>query len=52
LGFLRSTSFRPDQVLGGRFQEFANEVAEAVLSVEPTGRWIYDGSVEVIIARR
>jgi hypothetical protein len=52
VGFLRSTSFRPDQFLGRRFQEFANDVAEAVLSVEPTGQWIYDGSVEVIIARR
>jgi hypothetical protein len=52
VGFLRSTSLRPDQVLGSRFQEFAKEVAEAVLSVESTGRWTYDGSVEVIIARR
>jgi len=52
VGFLRSTSFRPDQVLGRRFQQFADEVAEAVLSVEPTGQWTYEGSVEVIIARR
>jgi len=52
VGFLRSTSFRPDQVLGSRFQQFADEVAEAVLSVEPTGQWVYEDSVEVIIARR
>jgi hypothetical protein len=50
VGFLRSTSLRPDQVLGRRFDEFGNEVAEAVLSVEPTGQWIYDDSVEVITA--
>jgi 2-polyprenyl-3-methyl-5-hydroxy-6-metoxy-1,4-benzoquinol methylase len=52
LGFLRSTSLRPDQVLGSRFQEFANEVEQAVLSIEPTGHWVYENSVEVILARR
>jgi ubiquinone/menaquinone biosynthesis C-methylase UbiE len=52
VGFLRSTSFRPDQVLGSRFQQFADEIAAAVLSVEPTGQWVYEDSVEVILARR
>jgi SAM-dependent methyltransferase len=52
VGFLRSTSLRPDQVLGSRFQEFADEVERAVLSIEPTGHWIYENSVEVILARR
>jgi hypothetical protein len=52
VGFLRSTSLRPDQVLGSRFQEFADEVEQAVLSIEPTGHWVYENSVEVILARR
>jgi SAM-dependent methyltransferase len=52
IGFLRSTSLRPDQVLGGRFQEFADEVERVVLSIEPTGHWVYENSVEVIVARR
>jgi 2-polyprenyl-3-methyl-5-hydroxy-6-metoxy-1,4-benzoquinol methylase len=52
IGFLRSTSLRPDQVLGHRFQEFADEVEQAVLSIEPTGHWVYENSVEVILARR
>ena len=52
IGFLRSTSLRPDQVLGSRFQEFADEVEQAVLSIEPTGHWVYENSVEVILARR
>jgi SAM-dependent methyltransferase len=52
VGFLRSTSLRPDQVLGSRFHEFADEVEQAVLSVEPTGHWVYENSVEVILARR
>lgn len=52
IGFLRSTSLRPDQVLGSRFQEFADEVEQAVLSIEPTGRWVYENAVEVILARR
>jgi len=52
VGFLRSTSLRPDQVLGRRFQEFADEVEQAVLSIEPTGQWVYENSVEVILARR
>jgi hypothetical protein len=52
IGFLRSTSLRPDQVLGNRFQEFADEVEQAVLSIEPTGHWVYENSVEVILARR
>lgn len=52
VGFLRSTSLRPEQVLGGRFQEFADEVEQAVLSIEPKGHWFYENSVEVILARR
>jgi hypothetical protein len=52
IGFLRSTSLRPDQVLGSQFQEFADEVEQAVLSIEPTGHWVYENSVEVIVARR
>jgi SAM-dependent methyltransferase len=52
IGFLRSTSLRPAQVLGGRFQEFADEVEQAVLSIERTGHWVYENSVEVILARR
>ena len=52
IGFLRSTSLRPDQVLGNRFQEFVDEVEQAVLSIEPTGHWVYENSVEVILARR
>lgn len=52
VGFLRSTSLRPDQVLGSRFQEFADEVGQAVLSIEPTGHWNYKNAVEVILARR
>lgn len=52
IGLLRSTSLRPDQVLGSRFQEFVDEVEQAVLSIEPTGHWVYENSVEVILARR
>lgn len=52
VGYLRSTSLRPDQVLGSRFQEFVDEVEQAVLSIEPTGHWVYENSVEVILARR
>jgi SAM-dependent methyltransferase len=52
IGFLCSTSWHPDQLLGSRFQEFATEVEGAVLAIEPTGHWTYEGSVEVILARR
>lgn len=52
VGFLRSTSLRPDQVLGSRFQEFVHDVEQAVLSIEPTGHWVYENAVEVILARR
>jgi hypothetical protein len=51
LGFLRSTSKRPDQRLGSRYPEFAAEVERAVLSVEPTGRWTLNGVVSVVLAR-
>lgn len=52
VGFLRSASLRPDQALGSRFQGFADEVQQAVLSIEPTGHWVYENAVEVILARR
>ena len=52
VGFLRSTSWRPDQVLGPRFADFVTELEHAVQAVEPTGRWTCDGNVEVILARR
>jgi SAM-dependent methyltransferase len=52
VGYLRSTSLRPDQVLGSRFQEFADEVGQVVLDIEPTGHWVYENAVEVILARR
>jgi SAM-dependent methyltransferase len=52
VGFLRSTSWRPDQVLGARFPIFEADLRDAVLAVEPTGRWIYEDSVEVILSHR
>jgi hypothetical protein len=51
LGFLRSTSSRPDQRLGSRYPEFAAEVERAILSVEPTGGWTLNGVVSVVLAR-
>lgn len=51
VGFLRSTSWRPDQVLGDRFAAFAADLEAAILSVEPTGRWTYHANVEIILAR-
>jgi SAM-dependent methyltransferase len=52
LGFLRSTSSRPDQRLGDRFPDFADDVRTAVESVEPSGQWSLRSAVEVILSRR
>ena len=52
VGFLRSTSWRPDQILGDRFPEFVAELEQAIYEVEPTGQWTFESSVEVILARR
>lgn len=52
LGFLRSTSSRPDQRLGDRYPGFANEIRKAVESVEPSGRWSLQSTVEVVLSRR
>lgn len=51
LGFLRSTSSRPDQRLGDGFEAFAAEIDSAIRSVEASGRWTLDIPVEVIIGR-
>jgi SAM-dependent methyltransferase len=52
IGFLRSTSSRPDQRLGDRFSAFASDIEDAVRAVEPTGRWSLENTVEIIIARK
>lgn len=52
IGFLRSTSSRPDQRLGNRFEAFAREVEQAIYSVEPDGQWTFDTSVEIILSRK
>jgi len=51
LGFLRSTSSRPDQHLGDKFQDFAADIYGAVRAVEPSGRWTLEIPVEVIVGR-
>lgn len=51
LGFLRSTSSRPDQRLGSAFPAFAAELEDAIRAVEPSGRWSLDIPVQVITAR-
>lgn len=51
LGFLRSTSSRPDQRLGDDFPRFAADIETAIRAVEPTGRWTLDNRVEVIVGR-
>ncbi len=51
LGFLRSTSSRPDQRLGDEFPRFATEMARAIRAVEPSGQWELDIPVEVIVGR-
>jgi SAM-dependent methyltransferase len=52
IGFLRSTSSRPDQRLGDRFTTFAHEIDEAVRAIRPTGRWSFDSSVKITLARK
>lgn len=52
LGFLRSTSSRPDQRLGDRFPVFADDITTAIESVEPSGRWALQSTVEVVLSRR
>jgi len=52
LGFMLSTSLRPDQVLGDRFDAFAEDLRTAILSVQPDGRWIVENRIEVILARK
>jgi SAM-dependent methyltransferase len=52
IGFLRSTSWRPDQVLGPRFPDFVEDLRTAILEVEPTGEWVESHDVELIAARR
>lgn len=52
VGFLRSTSSRPDQRLGPRFAAFADEIHHAVRTVEPSGRWTFDTSVQIFLARK
>jgi hypothetical protein len=52
IGFLRSTSWRPDQRLGVRFLEFAAELDLGIRAVEPSGEWLLQDEVEVILARR
>lgn len=51
LGFLRSTSSRPDQRLGAVFHTFAAELEDAIRAVEPSGRWVLDTPIQVITAR-
>jgi SAM-dependent methyltransferase len=52
LGFLCSTSSRPDAHLGPRFERFAAELDQAIRAVEPSGRWALRSTVRVIVARR
>ena len=51
LGFLRSTSSRPDQRLGDQFNQFSAEIDSAIRAVEPSGRWTLRIPVEVIIGQ-
>ncbi len=51
LGFLRSTSSRPDQRLGDRFSRFAADLDRAIRAVVPSGRWTLDTPVQVIVGR-
>ena len=52
IGFLRSTSWRPDERLGDRFADFAEELDLGIRAVEPSGEWLLRDEVEVILARR
>ncbi len=51
LGFLRSTSSRPDQRLGDRFSRFAADLDRAIRAVVPSGRWTLDTPVQMIVGR-
>jgi trans-aconitate methyltransferase len=51
LGFLRSTSSRPDQRLGDQFKQFATEIDAAIRAAEPSGQWTLTIPVEVILGR-
>ena len=51
LGFLRSTSSRPDQRLGNAFPRFAAEMEQAIRAVEPSGQWSLDIPIQAIVAR-
>jgi len=52
LGFLCSTSSRPDAHLGPGFARFAIEIDQAIRAVEPSGCWTLQSTVRVILARR
>ncbi len=52
IGLLRSTSWRPDQVLKDRFPEFVRELRHAIREVEPSGEWVESHDVELIHAQR
>lgn len=52
LGFLCSTSSRPDAHLGPGFARFAVEIDQAIRAVEPSGSWTLQSTVRVILARR
>ncbi len=52
IGLLRSTSWRPDQVLGDRFPKFVEELGHAIREIEPSGEWVESHDVELIVAQR
>jgi SAM-dependent methyltransferase len=52
VGFLRSTSWRPDKRLGNKFSVFTAELEDAIRVVEPCGEWLMRDEVEVILAYR
>lgn len=51
LGFLRSTSSRPDQRLGDRFPQFAADMDRAIRAVVASGQWTLDAPVQLITGR-
>ena len=51
LGFLRSTSSRPDQRLVDDYDNFAVDIDRAIRAVEPSGQWKLEIPVEVIVGR-
>ncbi len=52
VGLLYSTSFCARRLFGDRIDEFERELTEALLAIEPTGRWTNYSDCELIIARR